>query len=51
MPTKGGTRYADDITLQETVALASLMTMKMTVANLPFGGAKGGIRFDPSKYS
>lgn len=51
MPTKGGTRYADDITLQETVALASLMTMKMTVANLPFGGAKGGIRFDPKKYS
>lgn len=51
MPTKGGTRYSADMTLQETVALASLMTLKMTVANLPFGGAKGGIRFDPSKYS
>lgn len=51
MPVKGGTRYAPDITLQETVALASLMTFKLTVANIPFGGAKGGIRFDPSKYS
>lgn len=51
MPTKGGTRYSEDMTLQETVALASLMTMKMTVANLPFGGAKGGIRFNPANYS
>jgi len=48
MPTKGGTRYAPDITLQETVALAALMTFKLTVANIPFGGAKGGIRLDPS---
>jgi len=51
MPVKGGTRYAPDITLQETVALASLMTFKLTVANIPFGGAKGGIRIDPSQYS
>lgn len=51
MPVKGGTRYSADMTLQETVALASLMTFKLTVANIPFGGAKGGIRFDPSKYS
>lgn len=39
------------MTLQECVALASLMTFKLTVAGIPFGGAKGGIRFDPSKYS
>jgi glutamate dehydrogenase (NAD(P)+) len=51
MPVKGGTRYSADITLQETVALASLMTFKLTVAGIPFGGAKGGIRFDPTKYS
>lgn len=51
MPVKGGTRYSHDINLQETVALATLMTFKLTCANIPFGGAKGGIRFDPSKYS
>lgn len=51
MPVKGGTRYSADITLQETVALATLMTFKLTIANIPFGGAKGGIRFDPTKYS
>lgn len=51
MPVKGGTRYSKDMTLQETVALASLMTFKLTVAGIPFGGAKGGIRFDPTKYS
>jgi glutamate dehydrogenase (NAD(P)+) len=51
MPCKGGTRYSSDISLQETVALATLMTFKLTIANIPFGGAKGGIRFDPSKYS
>jgi glutamate dehydrogenase (NAD(P)+) len=51
MPVKGGTRYAADMNLQECVALATLMTFKLTVASIPFGGAKGGIRFDPSKYS
>ena len=51
MPVKGGTRYAPDMTLQECVALASLMTFKLTVANIPFGGAKGGIRFNPKEYS
>ena len=51
MPVKGGTRYSEHMNLQETVALASLMTFKLTVAKIPFGGAKGGIRFDPRKYS
>jgi glutamate dehydrogenase (NAD(P)+) len=48
MPVKGGLKYSPTMTLQETVALASLMTFKLTCASIPFGGAMGGIRFDPS---
>jgi glutamate dehydrogenase (NAD(P)+) len=51
LPTKGGTRYAPTIDLQETTALATLMTFKLTIGEIPFGGAKGGVKIDPSKYS
>ena len=43
LPVKGGTRYAPDMDLQEAMALASLMTFKLTIADVPFGGAKGGV--------
>lgn len=51
LPVKGGTRYAPTIDFQETTALATLMTFKLAIGDIPFGGAKGGVRVDPSKYS
>jgi glutamate dehydrogenase (NAD(P)+) len=50
-PMKGGLRYHPSVTQEECVALASLMTWKTAVVNLPYGGAKGGIAVDPTQLS
>lgn len=49
-PFKGGIRYHQDVYLDECKALASWMTWKCALARLPYGGAKGGLKFDPKAF-
>jgi len=50
-PGKGGVRFHQDVTLSEVMALSAWMTVKNAAVNVPYGGAKGGIRVDPKTLS
>ena len=50
-PYKGGLRFHPNVNIDEVRALATWMTWKSAIADIPYGGAKGGIQIDPKKYS